>query len=471
MLARTKWIYNSLRSEKVLKQLYSDESPFKNFSLVVCGHSLGAGCASLLAIMLRPSFPSIKCFAYEPPGGLIDLNLATKCEDFITATVRQDDIICHTSHQNFEALRDDFFNVLARIKVPKIQAFFDIRTPCTGASIKQRNSKVLAHQSEIPTDTVYYQQLQKFRSERTEADYERLYIPGRIVHLLDPGDGRHHIPYYASKHQFDRIVISKTMVSDHGCSNLVEVLQNAQLSGSGVQGKPMASFRCNNSIVLQEEEEEGNDEEEAETTKIFMLCSNPYGRIPILLTLDVCIAVLCSIVSIVRCDFITRTLSSYLDGDESSSWKFFSVGLFSYQLLDCLDNNCEDPENWTDSSDCVPYNEEYLSVESISKAQIFVVFQIFFAFFSLLLLCISTCYQIGRNTWIVICLVLLLSTLFQGLQFTAFHDICGNFNSDSIESYSVNIACHLGRGASFAIAACCLYFIAAIGSMFFASKK
>ena len=202
MLARSKWLYNQIKKTKVLKTLYSEKSPFKDFGLVVCGHSLGAGCASLLAIMVRPAFPSVRCFAYEPPGGLLDEELAKKSEDFITTTVRQDDMICRLSHQNLDSLRDNFFDILTRIKVPKIVAFHDILTPCIGA-IKHRNAKVLRRQADVPTDTDFYKRLKQFRLERSEADYEKLVLPGKIVHFLDPGDGRPHIPYYASRSEFD----------------------------------------------------------------------------------------------------------------------------------------------------------------------------------------------------------------------------------------------------------------------------
>lgn len=92
-----------IRSQ-VLKTLYSEESPFKNYSLVVCGHSLGAGCASILALMLRPAYPSLKCFAYEPPGCIFDDAMSKKVEDFIVSTVRNDDLVPRLSHHNFGKL-------------------------------------------------------------------------------------------------------------------------------------------------------------------------------------------------------------------------------------------------------------------------------------------------------------------------------------------------------------------------------
>ena len=64
-LLRSKWIYNDIKLHQVLTTLYSTESPYRIYPLVITGHSLGAGVSSILALMLRPAFPSLKCFAYE----------------------------------------------------------------------------------------------------------------------------------------------------------------------------------------------------------------------------------------------------------------------------------------------------------------------------------------------------------------------------------------------------------------------
>ena len=85
-------LYVFLVRSRVLKALYSEHSPFNKYPLIICGHSLGAGCASILSIMLRPTFPLLKCFAYCPPGAVVDDKMAEFCEDFITAIVRQDDL-------------------------------------------------------------------------------------------------------------------------------------------------------------------------------------------------------------------------------------------------------------------------------------------------------------------------------------------------------------------------------------------
>lgn len=43
----------------------------QDYRLVIVGHSLGAAVASLLAIILKPKYPKLHCFAYSPPGCVI----------------------------------------------------------------------------------------------------------------------------------------------------------------------------------------------------------------------------------------------------------------------------------------------------------------------------------------------------------------------------------------------------------------
>ena len=60
-----------LLTEYVNVALYPRPSPCKNYHLVLTGHSLGAGVASLLAVLFKPKHPTLHCYAYSPPGCVI----------------------------------------------------------------------------------------------------------------------------------------------------------------------------------------------------------------------------------------------------------------------------------------------------------------------------------------------------------------------------------------------------------------
>lgn len=42
-----------------------------HYGLVIVGHSLGAGTAAILSFLLRPQYPTLECYSYSPPGGLL----------------------------------------------------------------------------------------------------------------------------------------------------------------------------------------------------------------------------------------------------------------------------------------------------------------------------------------------------------------------------------------------------------------
>ena len=48
--------------------LYLPTCVQQDYKLVITGHSLGAGVASILAVLLRPQFPDLVCYAFSPPG-------------------------------------------------------------------------------------------------------------------------------------------------------------------------------------------------------------------------------------------------------------------------------------------------------------------------------------------------------------------------------------------------------------------
>ena len=73
MVDAAQYIYRKLKEEHLLTRAFNSDKDrgTPNFDIVCVGHSLGAGTASILAIMLRQEFPRTRCFAYSPPGGTL----------------------------------------------------------------------------------------------------------------------------------------------------------------------------------------------------------------------------------------------------------------------------------------------------------------------------------------------------------------------------------------------------------------
>jgi sn1-specific diacylglycerol lipase len=61
--------------------------PYAHYQLVIVGHSLGAAAAAILALMLRPHYPRLHCYAYGIPGCVLDQRSATESCEYITAGV------------------------------------------------------------------------------------------------------------------------------------------------------------------------------------------------------------------------------------------------------------------------------------------------------------------------------------------------------------------------------------------------
>lgn len=67
------YIKNLIEKEHLIEkaQFYDIERDTQNYGLVLVGHSLGAGTAAILSILLKQKYQDVECFSYSPPGGLL----------------------------------------------------------------------------------------------------------------------------------------------------------------------------------------------------------------------------------------------------------------------------------------------------------------------------------------------------------------------------------------------------------------
>ncbi|KAK6034343.1 triacylglycerol lipase [Cooperia oncophora] len=102
MLMSARYVFDTLKKHQVLEDLAVLNT---NYQLVVCGHSLGAGVASLLTLLLKQEYPDVRCFAFAPPGCVISENGLHEMEQHVMSIVSGDDVVSRISFHAMQRLR------------------------------------------------------------------------------------------------------------------------------------------------------------------------------------------------------------------------------------------------------------------------------------------------------------------------------------------------------------------------------
>ena len=103
---KVKHILDNTIDDDERQTLLEEKGEMNSFQLVILGHSLGAGIATIVSILLRSSYPEIECIAFSPPGGLMSPSLCEYTKAFVRSIVIGDDIVSRISMRNFDRLRD-----------------------------------------------------------------------------------------------------------------------------------------------------------------------------------------------------------------------------------------------------------------------------------------------------------------------------------------------------------------------------
>lgn len=77
MVQAAVYIKNKLAEENLIERglNHNPSRNTQNFGLVFLGHSLGAGTAAILAILMKEEYSDLQCFSYSPPGDTFNLIL------------------------------------------------------------------------------------------------------------------------------------------------------------------------------------------------------------------------------------------------------------------------------------------------------------------------------------------------------------------------------------------------------------
>nr|XP_046207950.1 diacylglycerol lipase-beta-like isoform X1 [Oncorhynchus gorbuscha] len=225
------YICKKLLNDGILNQAFTIAPEYK---LVITGHSLGGGTASLLAILLRSSFPTLQCYAFSPPGGLMSKALADFSKEFVVSVVLGKDLVPRLSYPNMEDLKRRILKMVSNCNKPKYRILLqgcwyelfggepdDFPTEMDNRRKEELNQPLLGEESLLIHSSSSYQGLASEKSP-VHGSHLPLYLPGRILHITEDGPARRscfsQVRYrveWSSETVFRSVLISPRMMADH----------------------------------------------------------------------------------------------------------------------------------------------------------------------------------------------------------------------------------------------------------------
>eukprot|EP01119_Soliformovum_irregulare_P019635 TRINITY_DN6267_c0_g1_i2.p1 TRINITY_DN6267_c0_g1~~TRINITY_DN6267_c0_g1_i2.p1 ORF type:complete len:451 (+),score=131.58 TRINITY_DN6267_c0_g1_i2:692-2044(+) len=181
----------------------------KDYGLVIVGHSLGAGTAALISIMIHDDYNiPLHCYAFAPPS-VVSLDLAGKCKDFITSIILNDDMIPRLSYSSMEDFKHLVSHLISQKDSGKLQRMFQVMS--VGNTFGDSFTKKLSNWLECnPVPDLASAKL---------AITDRLHPPGVIYHIYNTAElgqkARYDEMEESGPSLFSQILITSTMFTDH----------------------------------------------------------------------------------------------------------------------------------------------------------------------------------------------------------------------------------------------------------------
>ncbi|XP_067859617.1 diacylglycerol lipase-beta isoform X2 [Heptranchias perlo] len=189
------YIHKKLINDGILDQAFAVAPEYK---LVLAGHSLGAGAASILAIMLHRSFPQLRCYAFSPPGGLLSKPLADYTKGFIVSVVLGKDLIPRLSLSNVDDLKRRLLRIVAHCNRPKYQILLrgcwyevfggnpdNFPAQLDDGPREQLTQPLLAEQNLMGHRTASYTNFLEESPSSSPFQGPQLFPPGKIIHIME----------------------------------------------------------------------------------------------------------------------------------------------------------------------------------------------------------------------------------------------------------------------------------------------
>ncbi|XP_031425560.1 diacylglycerol lipase-alpha isoform X2 [Clupea harengus] len=222
MVYSAEYIKKKLEQEMILSQAFGRDlsKGTMHYGLVIVGHSLGAGTAAILSFLLRPQYPSLHCYAYSPPGGLLSEDAMEYSKEFCTSVVLGKDLVPRIGLFQLEGFRRHLLDVLQKSDKPKWRIIAG-GTKCIPKSEFPEEEDGPQPQGPAPPSSrlwLHPSDLSIALSASTP-----LYPPGRVIHVVHnhPPEsccGQEDPTYSAlwgDNKAFDEVIISPAMLNEH----------------------------------------------------------------------------------------------------------------------------------------------------------------------------------------------------------------------------------------------------------------
>ncbi|KAK7068206.1 hypothetical protein SK128_005996 [Halocaridina rubra] len=254
MVQAAKFVLRRLEETRALTEALLSRN---GYGLIITGHSLGAGTAVVLAAMMRPMYPNLKCFAFSPPGGLCSREFALATKSFVMSVIVGDDLVPRLSMNSIHDLRHKIVCVLDTCRQPKYrvlaQGCWYMLFGISSSSLNSANAVESPSQDhpllENSSGTYTYESINdvqvSFSPEETRhSQVPRhtevpLFLPGRVLYCIptvseEDSDGSNGQWEYrwADSNEFSQILISPFMMRHHFPQVVLEVLEDVAKQAS-----------------------------------------------------------------------------------------------------------------------------------------------------------------------------------------------------------------------------------------------
>ncbi|XP_020283723.1 sn1-specific diacylglycerol lipase beta-like isoform X2 [Pseudomyrmex gracilis] len=190
MILGVKIILKQLENYKVLERAFAT---YPNYHLTLTGHSLGAGLAILLGLLIRPRYPHLRVYAFSTPAGLLSRDAARVTEEFVLTVGLGDDLVMRLSVDSIENLRTTLLTTLRACRIPKYRVVLNgLGYVLFGVPERDLNKIWINYNiintiwDQSPIFGKYFSDTNKIIERditRRRYSKEKLFIAGRILHI------------------------------------------------------------------------------------------------------------------------------------------------------------------------------------------------------------------------------------------------------------------------------------------------